>query len=377
MQNILVTGGAGYIGSHAVRALVDAGYGVTVLDNLAKGHVEAIPAGVRFIQMDLGDAAGLRELFVREKFDAVMHFAGVLEVGESMREPARYFETNVVYGVNLLEAMRVAGVRTIIFSSTAAVYEAPRVAGAGISEDAVLNPTNFYGQSKLFFENILRKYEYFYGFKFCALRYFNAAGADASAEIGQDYEPATHVVPRVLQYALGKISDFKIFGDDFETPDGTCVRDYIHVTDLVDAHLLALKYLFSGGASTIFNLGNGRGFSVREVIEMARRVTGLDLSVLVGSRREGDPAVLVADSTKAQQILGWKPKFFSLKDIVGSAWKWHKSHPNGYAVMGASGRVDLVGGDAAGNSAEERKHKRFGGKNKNQINKTAAKSTKA
>lgn len=354
MKHILVTGGAGYIGSHAVRALVAAGYRVTVLDNLSKGHVEAVPEGVELVRMDLCDAVGLRALFAREKFDAVMHFAGVLEVGESMREPARYFETNVVYGTNLLEAMRGAGVSKIIFSSTAAVYGNP--ATVPVQEDASLLPTNFYGQSKLFFENVLRKYLEIYGFRFAALRYFNAAGADASGEIGQDYEPATHIVPRVLQYALGKIQDFKIFGDDFETPDGTCVRDYIHVTDLVEAHLLALQYLLDGGASDIFNLANGKGFSVREVIEVARKVTGLSLPVVAGPRRAGDPAMLIADSSKARAILGWQPRFTGLEDIVASAWKWHQSHPNGY------GSVAL-----RSDAAEQRKHETLRSKDEDKV----------
>ena len=327
-RHVLVTGGAGYIGSHAVRALINQGYRVTVLDNFSKGHVQAVHTDAHVVKMDLADAKSLSGLFEQEKFDAVMHFAGLIEVGLSMKEPARFFETNVVYGVNLLEAMRAAKVNKIIFSSTAAVYGNPKV--TPIREDAELAQTNFYGQSKLFFENILKKYDEFFGFKFAALRYFNAAGADPSGEIGQDYEPSTHIVPRVLQYALGKISDFKIYGNDFKTPDGTCIRDYIHVNDLVDAHLLALEYLFGGGESDVFNLGNGQGFSVLEVIETARKVTGLPLKVEVGPRREGDPAVLVADSAKAKKVLHWNPRLFRLEDIVSTAWKWHQKHPNGY-----------------------------------------------
>lgn len=327
-RHILVTGGAGFIGSHAVRALVNSGYRVTVVDNLSKGHASAVHPRAHFVQMDLADVVKLVGFFQKESFDAVMHFAGLIEVGLSMKQPAEFFESNVVNGVHLLEAMRLAGVKTIIFSSTAAVYGNPKV--TPIREDSELSQTNFYGQSKLFFENILEKYDEFYGFRYTALRYFNAAGADPSGEIGQDYEPSTHIVPRVLQYALGKIKDFKIYGNDFPTPDGTCVRDYIHVNDLVDAHLLALEYLFNGGTSDVFNLGNGKGFSVHEVIETARKVTGLSLPVDAGPRREGDPAVLVADSTKAKKILGWTPKLFRLEDIVGTAWKWHQGHPNGY-----------------------------------------------
>ena len=328
-RHLLVTGGAGYIGSHAVRALVNKNYRVTVLDNLSKGHRPAVHPDAGFVEMDLSDAAGLHGLFQKESFDAVMHFAGLIEVGLSMKQPEKFFQTNVVYGVNLLEAMRAADVKNIIFSSTAAVYGSPKI--IPIREDAELSQTNFYGQSKLFFENILRKYDEFYGFRFAALRYFNAAGADPSGEIGQDYEPSTHIVPRVLQYALGKIKDFKIYGDDFLTEDGTCVRDYIHVNDLVDAHLLALEYLFDGGASEVFNLGNGNGFSVLEVIETARKITGLPLKVGVGPRREGDPAVLVADSARAKKVLGWNPKLYQLEDIVGTAWKWHKNHPDGFS----------------------------------------------
>lgn len=331
MKHVLVTGGAGYIGSHAVRALVRTGYRVTVLDNLAKGHREAVDAQAAFVQLDLADAGAVAELLKKTKFDAVMHFAGLIEVGLSMKEPARFFQTNVVYGLHLLEAMRTAGVNKIIFSSTAAVYGNPKQ--IPIKEDAELSQTNFYGQSKYFFEQILKKYDEFYGFRFASLRYFNAAGADPSGEIGQDYEPSTHIVPRVLQYAIGKIKDFKIYGDDFPTEDGTCVRDYIHVNDLVDAHLLALEYLFKGGKSDVFNLGNGKGFSVKEVIETARKITGLALPVAVGSRREGDPAVLVADSQKAKKVLGWNPRLYKLEDIVGTAWKWHQGHPDGYTAF--------------------------------------------
>ncbi len=330
MKHILVTGGAGYIGSHAVRALVRKGYKVTVLDNLSKGHREAVDPQAEFINLDLADGQALQKLFSLQKFDGVMHFAGLIEVGLSMKKPADFFESNVVHGVNLLEAMRMGNVQTIIFSSTAAVYGNPKT--VPILENAELAQTNFYGQSKYFFEQILKKYDEFYGFRFAALRYFNAAGADSSGEIGQDYEPSTHIVPRVLQYALGKIADFKIYGEDFPTEDGTCIRDYVHVSDLVDAHLLALEYLFSGGQSDIFNLGNGKGFSVKEVIETARKVTGMALPVEAGPRREGDPAILVADSGKAKSVLGWKPELYRLEDIVGTAWQWHQKHPDGYAT---------------------------------------------
>ena len=328
MKKVLVTGGAGYIGSHAVRALVQHGYQVTVVDNLSKGHRAAVDPKAEFLELDLGNVDDLKNLFKSNVFDAVMHFAGSIEVGLSMKEPGLFFRNNFMNGLQLLEAMRAAGVKLIIFSSTAAVYGNPKT--VPIREDAALNPTNFYGQSKLMFEELLKKYDEFYGLKHVALRYFNAAGADSSGEIGQDYEPATHLITRVLKTALGKISDFKIFGTDYPTADGTCIRDYIHVSDLVDAHLLALEYLFKNGQSDVFNLGNGQGFSVKEVIDVAEKVTGKKLRIGEGPRREGDPALLVADAQKARQILGWKPQLFHLEDIIGTAWKWHQHNPAGY-----------------------------------------------
>lgn len=351
MTKILVTGGAGYIGSHAVKALIGKGYEVVVVDNLSKGHKEAVERAAKFVQLDLSDSAALQKVFAEHEIDAVLHFAGSIEVGQSMKIPEKYFENNTVNGVRLLEAMRNAGggarpVKKIIFSSTAAVYGNP--VHVPILETDLLNPTNFYGQSKLFFEQILQKYADFYGFNFVALRYFNACGADSSGEIGQDYEPSTHILPRIMQSLLGKVEDLKLFGTDYPTADGTCIRDYIHVTDLVDAHVLALDYLFkkdqagtqeadengSGvvekGSGEIFNLGNGSGFSVREVLKVAEQVTGKKIAITEGQRREGDPAVLVADSTKARKVLGWNPRLNKLEDIIATAWKWHENHPNGY-----------------------------------------------
>lgn len=327
-MKILVTGGAGYIGSHAVRALCDSGYKVVVLDNLSKGHREAVDGRAEFVDLDLGDFDCLLKLFEDEKFDAVMHFAGSIEVGLSMKEPGLFFENNVVNGQNLLEAMRLNGVGKMIFSSTAAVYGDPE--NIPIKEDDSLKPTNFYGATKLMFENLLQKYDKFWGVKSVALRYFNACGADESGEIGQDYFPDTHLIPRMLKTLQGKYDSLKVFGTDYETPDGTCIRDYIHVTDLVDAHLLALKYLFEGGESNIFNLGNGNGFSVKEVIGKAEDVTGLKVPNEEVERREGDPARLVADSQKAQKILGWNPSKQKLEDIISSAWRWHLKRPDGY-----------------------------------------------
>lgn len=328
MQSILVTGGAGYIGSHAVKALADAGYKVTVVDNLSKGHAAAVDKRASFLQMDLKDAQALKDLFVHEHFDGVLHFAGAIEVGLSMKEPAMFFESNVVNGVNLLEAMRAGNTKNIIFSSTAAVYGEP--VSIPIKETDPLKPTNFYGLSKLMFEQLLEKYRELYGINYVALRYFNASGADPSGEIGQDYIPDTHLVPRLVKAVLGIYDKLSVFGTDYSTKDGTCVRDYIHVTDLVDAHLLALHFLFEKGQSEVFNLGNGNGFSVWEVIQTAEKVIETKIQYEITLRRAGDPAVLVADSQKAKTLLGWTPKHSGLEEIIGTAWKWHSTHLQGY-----------------------------------------------
>jgi len=339
-MKILVTGGAGYIGSHTVRALKRAGHKVVVVDNLSKGHQQAIPDGVDFCKIDLGDIEGLRKIFLAGGFEAVVHFAGSIEVGLSMKDPASFMRNNVMNGVNLLEAMRVVGVKKIIFSSTAAVYGSPKI--VPIKEDSRLVPTNIYGLSKLMFEDLLRAYERGYGFQYVALRYFNAAGADESGEIGEDHDPETHLIPLIMRNLLdmGKVNGavpLKIFGTDYNTKDGTCVRDYIHVSDLADAHVKALGYLSrQSGAGveksdhSVFNLGNGNGFSVREVIKAAEEVTGRKVLVQETVRREGDPPVLVADSALAKKVLGWKPRYADLKTIVASAWKWHSTHPRGY-----------------------------------------------
>jgi len=328
MQSILVTGGAGYIGSHAVKALADAGYKVTVVDNLSKGHRSAVDKRATFIELDLGDTQALKDLFQSSQFDAVMHFAGAIEVGLSMKEPVMFFVSNVVNGVNLLEAMRLGGTKNIIFSSTAAVYGEP--VSTPIKEIDPLQPTNFYGLSKLMFEQLLQKYRELYGFNYVALRYFNASGADPSGEIGQDYLPDTHLVPRLVKAVLGIYDKLLVYGTDYPTKDGTCIRDYIHVTDLVDAHLLALKFLFEKGQSEIFNLGNGNGFSVREVLETAEKVIQKKVPYEEAERRPGDPVILVADSQKAQKTLLWKPHHSSLEEIIETAWKWHSTHLKGY-----------------------------------------------
>ncbi len=326
-KKILVTGGAGYIGSHAVKALCDAGYDVVVLDNLSKGHGEALDTRAAFVHMDLQDLEDLRELFIEEKFDAVMHFAGSIEVGLSMMQPDLFLQNNVMNGQNLLEAMRGAGCKNIIFSSTAAVYGDPEE--VPIPETVRLEPTNYYGVTKLLFEHLLQKYDEFYGLRHIALRYFNAAGADLSGAMGEDHDPETHLIPRVLGAVAGTM-ELKVFGTDYDTKDGTCIRDYIHVADLVDAHLLALQYLFDTQKSDVFNLGNGSGFSVKEVIQAAEKVTGQTVPYEEAERREGDPPKLVADSSKAKKILGWNPRRDNLEDILSSAWKWHSNHPQGY-----------------------------------------------
>jgi UDP-glucose 4-epimerase len=331
MANILVTGGAGYIGSHAVKALCNAGNEVFVIDNLSKGHKKAVDERATFMQMELSDETSLEIIFAQNKFDAVLHFTGFIEVGESMIEPAKYMENNLMNGMKLLDAMRKYGVNKIIFSSTAAVYGNPKE--VPIKEDADLLPTNMYGFSKLMFEQLLSKYDQFWDIKSVCLRYFNACGADSSGKIGQDYVPDTHIVPRVLKSMLGIYDSIQIYGTDYPTKDGTCVRDYIHVTDLIDAHLLALDYLFKGGKSEIFNLGNGSGFSVKEVIDSVESMVKQKVNVKEAPRREGDPAVLIADATKAKEVLKWVPQHSSLDEIIKTAWDWHKANPNGYDAM--------------------------------------------
>lgn len=327
-KHILVTGGAGYIGSHTVRKLLEAGYQVSVLDSLINGHKKSLPSEVDFHHIDLADTDSLKELFADNDFDAVMHFAAFIEAGVSMKKPAEFFMNNCVNGANLLNEMLRSGVKKFIFSSTAAVYGDP--VQDLIKEDHPLVPVNHYGRTKLIFERILKMYEESYGLQYTALRYFNASGADETGEIGEDHAPETHLIPLVLQAALGKRENIKIFGTDYDTPDGTCIRDYIHVNDLADAHVLALNKLFETGESDILNLGNGKGFSVKEVIDSAKKITGKDFTVIEDARRQGDPAVLVADSSKAKEKLGWIPKYTSIDDIIKTAWQWHSTHPDGF-----------------------------------------------
>jgi len=324
-EKILVTGGAGYIGSHAARMLIERGFSVVILDNLSKGHKESLPEGVDFYEVDLSDSVELAKIFSRHKIDAVMHFAAFSEVEESVLDPEKYYMNNVSNTINLLRAMKKFNVMNFVFSSTAATFGSPKE--MPIKSDSFQNPVNPYGRTKLIIENILDDYDRAYGLKFVCLRYFNAAGAGYG--IGEDHRPETHLIPLVLEVALGKRDKIKVFGDDYETEDGTCVRDYIHVVDLSDAHFLALEHLLKGGESGKFNLGSGKGHSVKEIISMAESVCGKEIRNETVGRREGDPAVLVADSSKIRETLGWTPKN-GLREIIASAWEWHSKNPDGY-----------------------------------------------
>lgn len=324
---ILVTGGAGYIGSHTVIELLNKGEDVVVLDNLEKGHAAAVTGG-KFIKADLRDKESLKSIFKENDIEAVIHFAGYIEAGESMGEPLKFYGNNFVLSMNLLSQMREAGVDKIIFSSTAAVYGEPNK--VPIKEDDVTLPVNPYGETKLAVEKMLKWCDNAYGTKYIALRYFNAAGAHKSGKTGEDHDPETHLIPIVLQAAQGQRKEVYVFGDNYNTPDGSCVRDYVHVSDLANAHILALERLRHGGQSTVFNVGNGNGFSVKEVINAASEVTGVKIKQVVTKRRPGDPAVLIASSNKIRQELNWKPQMSKLKDIISTAWNWHKKHPNGF-----------------------------------------------
>ncbi len=324
---VLVTGGAGYIGSHAARALKAAGHDVVIFDDLSTGHRKAA-GDFPFVQGSVTDGEALKAAMRSHSVDAVMHFAARSLVGESMENPAKYYRDNVAGGVALLEAVRECGVKYVIFSSTAAVYGEPE--RVPIDEEHPLRPTSVYGRTKLVFEQMLADYARVYPLRYAALRYFNAAGADPGGEIGEDHRPETHLIPIVIQAALGQREAVSVYGTDYPTPDGTCIRDYIHVSDLASAHVLALERLASGGPSGAYNLGNGSGFSVLEVIETVRRVTGRPVAVREAPRRPGDPAVLVASSEKARRELGWEPRFTALDEIVRTAWEWHRQNPAGF-----------------------------------------------
>jgi UDP-glucose 4-epimerase len=328
MMNVLVCGGAGYIGSHTVYELIERGHSVVVVDSLIKGHKAAIHNEAKFYLGDIRDEEFMDRVFRENQIDAVIDFAAFSLVGESVNEPFKYYENNVYGTLKLLEAMERANVKKIVFSSTAATYGEPE--NDIIVESDNTNPTNPYGETKLTVEKMLKWADNAYGIKFVALRYFNAAGAHISGKIGEDHNPETHLIPIILQTALGQREKMFIFGDDYDTPDGTCVRDYIHVTDLADAHIKALEKLFKTNESGIYNLGNGKGFSVKEVIEKAKKVTGKDFKVEIEARRNGDPSTLIASSEKAIKELGWKPKFNTLDKIIETAWNWHKDHKNGY-----------------------------------------------
>jgi UDP-glucose 4-epimerase len=326
-MKVLVAGGAGYIGSHVALELSRRGHQPVVLDNLVKGHRDAVVAG-KFIEGDVGDKTLVKKIVQDEKIEAAVHLCAYSLVGESVGEPAKYFQNNIGNGLLLLDALRESGVNKFVFSSTAAVFGEPE--RIPIPEDHPKNPTNPYGFSKFTFEGILKAYDLAYGMKYISLRYFNAAGADPGAVIGEDHQPESHLIPIILQVALGVRPYIEIFGTDYPTFDGTCIRDYIHVNDLAQAHILALEALVKGAASTIYNLGNGQGYSNRQVIEVARNITGRPIEVKEGSRRPGDPAVLVASSERIKAELGWQPQYAQLEKIVETSWRWHQSHPKGY-----------------------------------------------
>lgn len=319
--SVLVVGGAGFIGSHMVAALLERGAHVATLDNLSSGHRDAVLGG-EFIPLDLADRKGLADLFAARRFDAVMHFASFIQVGESVREPAKYYANNVANTLNLLDTMVTHGVRRFIFSSSAAVYGNPLT--VPIREDHPRAPINPYGRTKAMVEDILADYDRAYGLKSICLRYFNAAGADPAGRLGERHEPETHLIPLVLRAASGRLPEVSVFGRDYDTPDGACIRDYVHVTDLAEAHWLALERLLDGGESAAYNLGNGNGFSVAEVIESARKVTGRAIPVVDAPRREGDPPRLVADARRAKGELGWRPRYEALDTLISHTWAWEQ-----------------------------------------------------
>ncbi len=325
---ILVLGGAGYIGSHTVYELIDAGRDVVVADNLLTGFRAAVHPKARFYQLDIRDRSALDELFTKEKIEGVIHFAASSQVGESMSDPLKYYDNNLHGTMVLLQAMVAHGVDKIVFSSTAATYGEPE--RVPILETDRTDPTNCYGETKLAMEHMMRWVSRAHGLKYVALRYFNACGAHPSGAIGEAHNPETHLIPLILQVPNGQREKISIFGDDYATKDGTCIRDYIHVSDLAQAHILALDHLLQGGESDVFNLGNGVGFTVKEVIDVARAVTGHPIPATTTPRRAGDPAQLIASSEKAINVLGWKPKYNDLNTIIASAWKWHSAHPRGY-----------------------------------------------
>jgi UDP-glucose 4-epimerase len=327
-MNVLVTGGAGYIGSHAVRKLVGDGHNVVVVDNCGNGHKEAVPEKVPLFQVDISDKTEIRRIVKSHKVEAVMHFAAYIEVAESVKDPSKYYNNNFSKALVLFDTLKEEGVKKIVFSSTAAVYGQPDY--TPIDENHPQRPINPYGKSKLMVEGALSDLASAYGLGYVSLRYFNVAGASPDASIGEDHHPETHLIPRILKTAMNSTEAVQIYGTDYGTPDGTCVRDYVHVEDLVAAHLLALNAI-QQGQGKVYNLGSEKGFSVREVIEACRAVTGAPLRAEERERRPGDPAILVASSAKIRAELNWRPEYPDLRTIVAHAWRWHKEHPNGYA----------------------------------------------
>ena len=327
-MRILVLGGAGYIGSHTVYELVDAGYEVIVIDNLLTGFKEAVHPQAKFYEGDIRDKIFLDNILSKEKIDGVIHFAASSQVGESMKNPLKYYNNNLCGTEVLLESMVEHGIDKIVFSSTAATYGEPE--SIPILETARTLPTNCYGETKLSMEKMFKWISTAHNLRYVSLRYFNACGAHPNGKIGEAHNPETHLIPLVLQVPNGKREYISVFGNDYDTKDGTCVRDYIHVNDLAQAHILAMEYLSKGGESNIFNLGNGVGFTVKEVIETARKVTNHTIPIREEERRAGDPSVLIASSEKARKVLGWKPQYADLETIISTAWKWHVNHPDGY-----------------------------------------------
>ena len=326
---VLICGGAGYIGSHNVRAFLNHGEEVIVIDNLLTGHKESLPKNVKFYEGDIRDGKILDEIFQNNKIEAVIHFCAFSLVGESVEQPLKYFNNNIGGMISLLEAMQRNNIKKIVFSSSAAVYGDPEK--IPILETDPTNPTNPYGESKRIMEKMMHWVSLQHDIRYVSLRYFNVAGAWHDGSIGEAHNHETHLVPIILQVPLGKRPKVTVYGDDYPTKDGTCIRDYVYIEDLADAHLLALEYLRNGGESQIFNLGSGDGYSVMEMINAARKASGQEIPLEIGKRRAGDPARLVADSSKARKILKWQPKVTSMEEIISTAWLWHKSHPNGYS----------------------------------------------
>lgn len=327
-MKILVTGGAGYIGSHTVKEFINNGDHVVIIDNLSDGHRQTVPKKAKFIKGDLINQKLVEKVLIKEKIEAVMHFAGSIQVNESVTNPLKYYKNNFYNSIHLLEAMKNTDVKCIIFSSSAGVYGQPEK--MPISENDLKDPINTYGRTKLMIEYALKSYDEAFGIKFIALRFFNAAGASSQSEIGEDHHPETHIIPLIIQAAMGQREEFRIFGNDYKTADGTCVRDYIHVEDIATAHLQGLRYLRQKHESNIFNIGIGKGFSNQQLVDAVKKISGVDFKVNFGLRREGDPDELVADSSRARKMLNWRPKYDNIESIIETAWKWHKNHPRGF-----------------------------------------------